>query len=156
MKLHFRISLRASILLFCITCCTVAYLADVKRRQVKVKRIVSDLGGFVANVDFEDARCINPSRISFLPEFLYTFLPEHCNYVYAPFPEVDDDKLVQILSLPGIEGLNISWSSITNKSLLELRKKRGLREIQLYDIPTITEEAILQFEKVMCCEIQYK
>ena len=155
-KRHFQISLRASLLLFCLTCCVVAYLADVKKRQVEVQKTVSELGGFVTNVDFDNGRCTEPSRIAFLPECFYVILPERYNYVYVPSPEVDDDKLAQILKLPGIEGLNISWSTITNKGLLMLKEKSGLKEIQLYEISTVTEEAILQLEASTCCTIQHR
>ena len=143
-KPHCQISLRASLLLFCLTCCVVAYLAEVKKQQVKVQKIVCELGGCVSNVDFDKDRCIEPSRIAFLPDCFYVILPERYNYVYVPFPEVDDDKLAQILKLPGIEGLNISCSTITNKGLFMLKEKSGLREILLEDIPTLTEEAIHQ------------
>lgn len=154
-KRHVQISLRATLLLFCLASCVVAYLADVKRRQVEVEKTVRELGGFVSNVDFDNDRCINPSRISFLPDCFYVILPERYNYVYVTSPQVDDEKLSQILKLPGIEGLNISWSTITDKGLLMLKEKSGLKEIQLYDIPTVTEQAILQLEASTCCKIQH-
>jgi hypothetical protein len=154
-KRHLQISLRSSLLLFCLTCCAVAYLADVKKRQVEVQKTVRELGGFVWNVDFNNDRCIEPSRIAFLPDCFYVVLPERCNYVYVTSPEVDDNKLAQILKLPGIEGLNISWSTITDKGLLMLKEKSGWKEIQLYDIPTVTEEAILQLEASTCCAIKH-
>ena len=154
-RLHVQISLRASLLLFCLISCVVAYLADVKKQQLRVQEIVGELGGFVANVDFENDRCIESSRIAFLPDCFYVLLPERYNYVYVPFPEVDDDKLAQILKLPGIEGLNICCSTVTNNGLFMLREKSGLKEILLEDIPTVTEQAILQLEASTCCKVQY-
>lgn len=143
-------------MLFCLASCAVAYLADVKRRQVEVEKTVCELGGFIWNVDFDNDRCIEPSRIAFLPNCLYVLLPERCNYVYVTTPEVDDEKLAKILTLPGIEGLNISSSTISDNGLFMLKAKSGLREIQLYDIPTVTERALLELEASASCRIQHR
>ena len=155
-RLHCRISLRAMLLVFGLVICLLAYLADVKRRQIEVQKTVSELGGYMSNVNFDNGRCIEPSRSEYLPNWLYVILPERYNYVYATSPEVDDDKLARILTLPGIEGLNISWSTITDKGLRLLKGKSGLKEIQLYDIPTISDEAVLQLKASAKCKIQHR
>lgn len=154
-KLHCQISLRYILLLFCLSGCWFAYLADVKRRQVKVLEVVCELGGHVWNVDFFSGGSIEPSRSTLLPECFYHLLPERYNYVYVTSPKVDDDKLAIILQLPGIEGLNISSSTITDKGMQMLKARSGLREIQLYNIPTVTEDAILQLKAATNCTVKH-
>lgn len=146
-------SLRSYLFALCLLGCVLAYCANIKRRQAEVLALVSELGGHVSHVNFHDHRVIEPSRSSFLPDWFYIVLPERYNYVYLPYPEVDDAKLARILMLPGIEGLNISRSSITDEGLRMLQKKSGLKEIQVYDIPTVSEEAILQLKASTCSSI---
>lgn len=151
-----RVSLRSSLLLFCLASIVLVYFADVKSRQNEVKKIVEELGGSISNVNFYDNGAVEPSRSAFLPDWFYIVLPEKYNYVYVTSPELDDAKLSQILRLPGIEGLNISWSSITDKGLLMLQHKVGIKEIQIYDIPTISEDAVLQLKSSTASSIQYR
>jgi hypothetical protein len=154
-KLNWQFSVKTALLLLCLSGCYFAYVAEVKRRQVDVLKIVRELGGQIWNVDFSDGRAIKPSRSAVLPDYLYLFLPERYNYIYVTCPEVNDDLLAKILKLPGIEGLNISSSTITDKGLQMLKEKSGLREIQLYNIPTVSDEAVLELKASACCRIQF-
>lgn len=150
-----QVSLRSTLVLFCVVCSVIAYFSHLKKRQVQVQKIVLELGGWVNNVDFEDGRAIASPRMDLVPDCFYLFLPERYNYVYVPFPKVDDDRLEQILQLPGIEGLNISCSRITDKGLVMLAKKSGWKELQLYDIPTVTKEALFRLEASTTCRVQH-
>lgn len=154
-NLRFQLSLRLVLMLFCIVCCVLAYLAHVKRQQREVQDIVRQMGGVMAYVDFGKGGIVESSRIALVPDCFYLFLPERYNYVYAPFPDVDDEKLEQILKLQGLEGLNISTSTITDKGLSMLKAKHGLKEIHLSDIQTVTEPAITDLEQSTCCTIKY-
>jgi hypothetical protein len=154
-NLRCQVSLRYSMVLFFIVCCIVAYLAHLKRQQREVQVIVWQMGGVMAYVDFENGGIVESSRSTLVPDCFYLFLPERYNYVYAPFPEVDDDKLKQILKLPGIEGLNISTSTITDIGISMLKEKRGLKEIHMADIPTLTEGAITELAQSISCTIKY-
>ena len=128
-NLRFQLSLRLVLMLFCIVCCVLAYLAHVKRQQREVQDIVRQMGGVMAYVDFGKGGIVESSRIALVPDCFYLFLPERYNYVYAPFPEVGDYRLEKFLKLHGIEGLNISTSTITDKGLSMLKAKHGLKEI---------------------------
>jgi hypothetical protein len=150
-----KISLASAISLLCLTYFIMAYLSNVKRRQIEVQKVVQELGGHVWNVNFHEGGSIDPPRSSILPSVFYVILPEMYNYVYVTSPEVNDHNLAKILDLPGIEGLNISWSRITNKGLLMLKEKPGLKEIQLYGIPTLTDESILQLKASTRCTIKH-
>lgn len=154
-KRSLQISLRATLLLLCLSGFVVAYLVDVKKRQVEVQQVVSELGGYVNYVDFGKGRQIDSPRIEFIPNCFYIILPEKLNYVNAPSEKVDDAKLAKILKLPGIQGLNISSSTITDKGLLMLKRRSGLKEILLEDIQTVTEEAILKLKASNDCNIQH-
>ena len=151
--MRFQLSLRFVLILFCMVCCILAYLAHLKRQQREVQDIVQQMGGLMAYVDFGKGRMIESSRIALLPDCFYLLLPERYNYVYAPFPDVDDEKLETILKLQGIEGLNISTSTITDKGLSMLKAKHGLKEIHLADIPTVTERAMAELRRSTCCTI---
>ncbi|MFM8189882.1 MAG: hypothetical protein ACKN85_15485 [Pirellula sp.] len=142
--MRFHLSLRFVLILFCMVCCILAYLAHLKRQQREVQDIVQQMGGLMAYVDFGKGRMIESSRIALSPDCFYLLLPERYNYVYAPFPDVDDEKLETILKLQGIEGLKISTSTITDKGLSMLKAKHGLKEIHLADIPTVTERAMTE------------
>jgi hypothetical protein len=134
-------------------CCILAYLAHLKRQQGEVQDIVRQMGGKIFYVDFDSGRIVESSRVALVPDSFYIFLPERYNYVYAPFPEVDDYRLGKILKLQGIEGLNISTSTITDKGLSMLKAKHGLKEIHLADIPTVTERAMTELKRSTCCTI---
>jgi len=151
--MRFQLSLRLVLILFCLVCCILAYLAHLKRQQGEVQDIVRQLGGKIFYVDFDSGRIVESSRVALVPDSFYIFLPERYNYVYAPFPEVDDYRLGKILKLQGIEGLNISTSTITDKGLSMLKAKHGLKEIHLADIPTVTERAMTELKRSTCCTI---
>ena len=152
-NLRFQLSLRLVLILFCMVCCILAYLAHLKRQQGEVQDIVRQMGGKIFYVDFDSGRIVESSRVALVPDSFYIFLPERYNYVYAPFPEVDDYRLGKILKLQGIEGLNISTSTITDKGLSMLKAKHGLKEIHLADIPTVTERAMTELRRSTCCTI---
>jgi hypothetical protein len=151
--MRFQLSLRLVLILFCMVCCILAYLAHLKRQQGEVQDIVRQMGGKIFYVDFDSGRIVESSRVALVPDSFYIFLPERYNYVYAPFPEVDDYRLGKILKLQGIEGLNISTSTITDKGLSMLKAKHGLKEIHLADIPTVTERAMTELKRSTCCTI---
>jgi|688.fasta_scaffold08470_8 hypothetical protein len=152
-NLRFQLSLRLVLILFCMVCCILAYLAHLKRQQREVQDIVRQMGGKIWYVDFDNAGIVESSRVALVPDSFYIFLPERYNYVYAPFPEVDDYILEKLLKLQGIEGLNISTSKITDKGLSMLKAKHGLKEIHLADIPTVTERAMTELRRSTCCTI---
>ena len=152
-NLRFQLSLRLVLILFCMVCCILAYLAHLKRQQGEVQDIVRQMGGKIWYVDFDNGGIVETSRVALVPDSFYILLPERYNYVYAPFPEVDDYRLEKFLKLHGIEGLNISTSTITDKGLSMLKAKHGLKEIHLADIPTVTERAMTELRRSTCCTI---
>jgi len=152
-RLRLQFSLRTTLVLFCFVSCVLAYAANIKSRQNAVRAIVVGLGDDILNVDLSTGEVKSP-RIEWLPSCIYLFLPETYNYVYLTSPELDDEKLRRILDLPGIEGLSITRGSITDNGLLMLGAKNGLKKIQLYDIPTVSEEAIMQLKATSSSMIQ--
>jgi hypothetical protein len=122
------------------------------RPQQQLVFEIERLGGEVWNVDFND-RCIL-DRPVWLPAWTAPVVPRRLNYVYLTGETVGDEHIVLVTRLQPLEGLNISDSRVTDRGLQKLRSCKRLRELQLFDIETVSKSAIDDFRSaVPQCEI---
>jgi hypothetical protein len=127
---------------------TTACVADRKKRQNFVIQKLMLGSGIFSNVDFERGGIVVPSKIGWMPSSIYAVLPYELNYIYLTGENITDDHLKVAIQLPGLKGLNISNSTITDAGLQQLAEKTRLMELQLFSINTITNDAITKFRQL--------
>lgn len=69
------------------------------------------------------------------------------NYVYLADERADDSNIDPILAFPAVEGINLSSSRITDKSLQRLSRFRQLKVLQLFHVETVTPSGIAEFQR---------
>jgi hypothetical protein len=150
-----RFSLRSAVGIICIVSVFMAYWSHQIRSQEFVIREVERRGGEVWNVKFDEGGAIAPPYPSWLSPRLYSFVPKSVNYIYLTGDTISDDDLEIVTALPTLEGLNLSASSVTDSGLKRLESCARLKELQLYDVATLSPEAIDEFKRaVPLCQIQ--
>lgn len=151
----FRYSLRSAFAILCMFSVATAIWSNRIRNQNFLIREVERRGGFVWNVNFDERGAIYPPYPEWLPRQLYDFVPQHVNYIYLAGTETRDEDLNIVLRLPYLEGLNISSSEITDAGLKKLGRCAYLKELQLYDVETVSPKAIEDFQRaVPSCVVQ--
>lgn len=130
---------------------TVFWLANSIARTIATEEFIDDIrakGGDVWNVNIIRGGEIVPVRPSWVPRLLDMFVPPKVNYVYLPGERIGDEDLVSVFNRRDIIGLNLSNTRITDKTLTRLAGLRRIRELQLYGVSTITDEAIGEFVRL--------
>ena len=116
---------------------------------------VDSMDGAVWNVAFDEGGMILPDRPEWHPKFIYAILPLNVNYIYLTGDAIGDAELERAIKLPNLRGLNISASTVTDAGLRKLHACKQLRELQLYDVKTVSDAAVSEFQQaVPDCDIQ--
>lgn len=124
-----------------------AVIAERKKRQQNVISMVRALKGDVWNVNFSEGGRVLPPRNEWVPSIAYWLIPESRNYIYLCGDTIGDKEVAIAMSLPNLQGLNISKSRVTDQGLIKLSGCTNLKELQLYRVTTLSDTAIANFKK---------
>ena len=139
---RFQFSIKAIFVFFVLTGLMLSIVISRKNLQNQVESLAKLKGGWVSNVDIDDSLRGYPELPEFIPDSLYWYLPRRLNYVYAASIEFGDTDVDVIVKLPGLRGVNLSESSITEASLQKLAECKTLVYVQLFGINWVTNDHI--------------
>ena len=152
MKLRFTLrALAVFVLLFALG---LGWWVNTVRSQRLAVAAIERLDGHVSNADTTQSLMNRPFYPSWLPDSLERVYPMDINYIYLTGEEITDEHLGYILAFPDLEGINLSATSISDKSLQRLQHYGDLKVLQLYDVETVTPSGIADFQRSLPdCEI---
>jgi len=145
-----------SLSVFCvIVAFLLAFWTHRLRTSYRIVREVRLLGGQFWNVAFDQGGRILSPRPDWLPTFLHPMVPIDVNYVYLPGENIGDAQIDVVVAFSNLRGLNISGSVITDDGLRKLQRCTNLQELQLYDVTTVSDNAIAKFcRAIPGCDVQ--
>lgn len=114
------------------------------RTQKQVIREVGRLGGRVRNISL-DQHVVICDYASWMPTFLYPIIPASVNYVILNGEHIGNEHVAMAARLPNIQVLDLNFTVITDDVIFELQRCATLVELHLYDVNTVSEDAIADF-----------
>ena len=121
---------------------TLAFGISRRDIQNRVETIVVSKGGWLSNSDLSDDLRVYPELPEIIPEWLHKHLPRRLNYVHAATNEFDDSDVDTIVKLPGLRGVNLSGTKITNVGLEKLANCKSLEYLLLFGVQGIDDDDI--------------